>query len=101
VSSAKRSIALPDVPTTIEAGYPNSDSDFWVGAFVPKQTPRDVVDRLHREIVSALENPSVKEKLVSFGVESMIMSPADFDTRIAKETRISVELAKAVGITPQ
>src|SRR6266702_6683623 len=43
VSSAKRASALPDVPTTIEAGVPESDLDFWVGAFVPKQTPRDVV----------------------------------------------------------
>src|SRR5262249_26731789 len=51
VSSAKRSVALPDVPTTIEAGYPNSDSDFWIGEFVPKATPRDIVERLHQETV--------------------------------------------------
>jgi tripartite-type tricarboxylate transporter receptor subunit TctC len=101
VSSSKRSVALPDVPTTIEAGYPDSDFDFWVGMFVPKQTPRDIVNRLHQEAVKALETPSVSEKLVTMGVEPMIMTPADFDTRVAKETRIAVDLAKAAGITPQ
>jgi tripartite-type tricarboxylate transporter receptor subunit TctC len=101
VSSSKRSAALPQVPTTIEAGYPDSDFDFWIGMFVPKLTPRNVVARLHQETVKGLEHPSVKEKLASFGVEPMIMQPADFDARVAKETRIAVELAKAAGITPQ
>jgi tripartite-type tricarboxylate transporter receptor subunit TctC len=101
VSSSKRSVALPDVPTTTEAGYPDSDFDFWVGMFVPKHTPRDIVARLHQETVKALETPSVNEKLVTMGVEPMIMTPADFDTRVAKETRIATGLAKAAGITPQ
>jgi len=101
VSSSKRSVALPDVPTTIEAGYPDSDFDFWVGAFVPKATPRDVVDRLHQETVKALQNPSVSEKLISLGVEQMIMTPAGFDARVAKETHIAAGLAKAAGIAVQ
>ena len=46
VSSSKRASALPDVPTTVEAGFPNSDFDFWVGTFVPKQTPRAVVGKM-------------------------------------------------------
>jgi tripartite-type tricarboxylate transporter receptor subunit TctC len=101
VSSSKRSAALPNVPTTIEAGYPDSDFDFWIGAFVPKHTSRDIVNRVHQETVKGLENPSLNEKLVSMGVEPMIMTPVDFDARIAKESRIAVELAKAAGITPQ
>jgi tripartite-type tricarboxylate transporter receptor subunit TctC len=63
VSGAKRAAALPDVPTTLEAGFPNSDFDFWVGAFVPKATPRNIVAKLHRETVKGIENPLVKEKL--------------------------------------
>src|SRR4051794_36883908 len=58
VSSSKRASALPDVPTTIEAGVPESDLDFWVGCFVPKKTPRDVVAKMHAEIVKAIENPA-------------------------------------------
>jgi tripartite-type tricarboxylate transporter receptor subunit TctC len=101
VSSSRRASALPNVPTTLEAGVPNSDFDFWVGAFVPKQTPREIVARLHRETVKAIESASVREKLAKLGVEPMIMSPEDFDARIAKEAGMAVTLAKALNITPQ
>src|SRR2546428_1313737 len=63
VTTSKRAAALPDVRTTLEAGFANSDFDFWVGAFVPKQTPRDIVARLHREIVKAVESPSARGQL--------------------------------------
>jgi tripartite-type tricarboxylate transporter receptor subunit TctC len=101
VSSSKRASALPNVPTTLEAGLSNSDFDFWVGALVPKQTPRDIVARLHAETVKAIENPSVQEKLAKLGVEPMIMKPEDFDARIAKEAGMAVTLAKAANIRLQ
>jgi tripartite-type tricarboxylate transporter receptor subunit TctC len=101
VGGSKRALALPNVPTTVESGFPNSDFDFWAGAFVPKQTPRDIVAKLHRETVTAIESAAVKEKLAKLGVEPMIMTPADFDARIAKEAAIAVTLAKAANITPQ
>jgi tripartite-type tricarboxylate transporter receptor subunit TctC len=101
VSSSKRASALPDVPTTIEAGVPESDLDFWVGAFVPKKTPRDVVAKMHDEIAKALNNPSTVSKLTTLGVEQMIMTPDAFDARLAKEADIAVKLAKAANIQPQ
>jgi tripartite-type tricarboxylate transporter receptor subunit TctC len=101
VSSSKRASALPDVPTTIEAGVPESDLDFWVGAFVPKKTPRDVVAKMQAEIVMAINSPAIKSKLTTLGVEQMIMAPDAFDARIAKEADMSVKLAKAAKIEPQ
>ncbi len=101
VGSSKRASALPNVPTTLEAGFPNSDFDFWVGALVPKQTPRDIVGRLHAQTVKAIESSSVQEKLARLGVEPMIMSPDDFDARIAKEAQMAVTLAKAANIRLQ
>jgi len=101
VSSSKRASALPDVPTTIEAGVPESDLDFWVGAFVPKQTPRDVVAKMQAEIAKAINNPATKSKLTTLGVEQMIMAPDAFDVRIAKEADMAVKLAKAAKIEPQ
>jgi tripartite-type tricarboxylate transporter receptor subunit TctC len=101
VSSSKRVSALPDVPTTLEAGFPDSDFDFWVGALVPRQTPRDIVARIHAETVKAIETPSVQEKLAKLGVEPMIMRPEDFDARIAKEAAMAVTLAKAANIRLQ
>jgi tripartite-type tricarboxylate transporter receptor subunit TctC len=98
VSSSKRASALPDVPTTIEAGFPDSDFDFWIGMVVPKKTPRDIVARIHQETVNGLRDPAVKEKLGKLGVEEMVMSPDDFDARIAREAPIAMALAKAAGI---
>ena len=98
VSSSKRASALPEVPTTVEAGYPNSDFDFWIGTFVPKQTPRDLVGKIYQEIAKVRDDAGMKEKLAKLGVESMAMTPEDFDAQVAKEAPIAVELAKAVGI---
>jgi tripartite-type tricarboxylate transporter receptor subunit TctC len=98
VSSSKRASALPDVPTTVEAGFPDSDFDFWIGMVVPKKTPRDIVARIHHETVNGLADPSVKDKLAKLGVEPLIMTPDDFDARIAREAPIAMTLAKAAGI---
>jgi len=98
VSSSKRASALPDVPTTVEAGFPDSDFDFWIGMMVPKKTPRDIVARIHQETTNALRDPSVKDKLAKLGVEEMITTPEDFDARIAREAPIAMTLAEAAGI---
>jgi tripartite-type tricarboxylate transporter receptor subunit TctC len=101
VSSVKRAAALPDVPTTLESGFPDSDFDFWVGMFAPKQTPRAIVARIHAETVKALENPAVVAKLANLGTEPMTQSPEAFDARVAREARIAVELARAAKIPLQ
>ncbi len=98
VSSSRRASALPDVPTTVEAGFPNSDFDFWIGMTVPKKTPSEIVTRIHQETVNGLEDPGVKERLAKLGVEPLIMTPQAFDARIAREAPMAVELAKAAGI---
>jgi tripartite-type tricarboxylate transporter receptor subunit TctC len=101
VSSSQRAKALPDVPTTVQAGVPDSDLDFWVGSFVPKKTPRDVIATMHGEIVKALNNPATMGKLTTLGVQPMIMEPDAFDKRIANEADIAKKLAKAANIQPQ
>jgi tripartite-type tricarboxylate transporter receptor subunit TctC len=101
VSSSKRAAALPDVPTTVEAGVPNSEFDFWIGAVVPKQTPRVVVAKIHAAIVKGLESPAARDRLARMGVEPMLMKPEDFDARIAKEVGLAVTLAKAANIKLQ
>jgi tripartite-type tricarboxylate transporter receptor subunit TctC len=101
VSSSKRAEALPDVPTTIEAGVPESDLDFWVGAFVPKKTPRDVVAKMQSEIVKAIHNSATKAKLTTLGVQEMIMTPAAFDERIVREADLAKKLVKAAKIEMQ
>src|ERR671918_401254 len=71
VSTLKRSSALPDVPTTIEAGYPNSDYTFWNGMLVPAKTPRHIVERLHEETMKVLRQPGVIDGFKPQGIEPM------------------------------
>ena len=98
VSTPKRSSALPDVPTTLEAGYPASDYTFWNGMFVPAKTPRTIIDRLHYETQAVLDTPSVKEKFAPQGIDPMLMTPAEFDALIVQEVAANHALVKAAGL---
>jgi tripartite-type tricarboxylate transporter receptor subunit TctC len=101
VSSVQRSLALPDVPTSLEAGYPNSDLNFWIGVFAPAGMPHAIVERLNREIGIALANPAVREKLANQGVDPMTMGSEEFQTFVKAETAATAVLAKALNLTPQ
>jgi tripartite-type tricarboxylate transporter receptor subunit TctC len=101
VSSVQRSAALPDVPTSLEAGYPDSDLNFWIGLFAPAKTPSDIVARLNREVGIALANPSVREKLANQGVDPMVMEVEPFQKFVADEYASMAKLAKALNLTPQ
>jgi len=98
VGSTKRSIALPDLPTTLEQGVPNSDYNFWVGMFAPSKTPRDTINRLYREVVRALQSPDVREKLARLGAEPMDYNPEQFNAYIREEIVANAALVKAAGI---
>jgi tripartite-type tricarboxylate transporter receptor subunit TctC len=100
VSSRERVSALPDVPTTLEAGFADSDYVLWAGVLVPAKTPRDIVDKLHQETVKALQVPSLREKLATFDVEPMSMTPAEFDAYIRSDIVANGVLAKAAGLKP-
>lgn len=98
MGSSKRSAALPDLPTTVELGVPESDYNFWVGMFLPAATPRDIVDKLYRETARALDNPAVKENLAKLGAEQNLMEPKAFDAEIRREISANGALVKASGI---
>jgi tripartite-type tricarboxylate transporter receptor subunit TctC len=100
VSSSKRAAALPEVPTTIEAGYPNSDYNFWIGMWLPVKTPRDIVDRLHAETRKTMALKGVQDKLAGLGSEPTDMTPAEFDKFFQAEIALNAELVKAAGIKP-
>jgi len=101
VSSPMRSPALPDVPTSEEAGYANSAYRFWIGIFAPAKTPAAIVDKLSKEIEVALQVPAVKEKLIKLGVQPMSMNDKQFAEFVKQELVINTELAKAAGISVQ
>jgi tripartite-type tricarboxylate transporter receptor subunit TctC len=98
VSALRRSRALPDVPTTTELGYANSDYNFWMGMLVPAKTPRDIVDRLYRETQKVLGTPAVVEKFSPQGIEPMPLTPKEFDALIVREIAANKELVKVTGM---
>lgn len=100
VSSLKRSPSLPNIPTTLEAGYPNSEYVFWIGVFAPAATPRDIVARLHAEITKALADPQVKASIQKLAAEPMPFTPAEFDAFIKREIESNAAVVKAAGIKP-
>ncbi len=98
VSTAKRSSALPDVPTTLELGYTDSDYTFWNGMFAPAKTPRPIIERLHQEVQKALQLPSVRDKFALQGIEPMPLSPAEIDALIRREIVSNIAIAKAAKL---
>jgi tripartite-type tricarboxylate transporter receptor subunit TctC len=101
MGSSKRSAALPNVATTLEAGVPNSDYNFWVGMAVPAKTPRDIVNRLHQETARAIESKAVRDSMAKLGAEPMLMRLDEFAAYIGNEIKTNATLVKAAGITAQ
>ena len=98
VGSRKRSAALPDVPTTAEAGLPDADYTYWNGLLAPSKTPREIVDRLTREINKILAQQNIKDRLTQLGVEPMNVTPAEFDAMIRKEIEMNIGIVKAANL---
>jgi tripartite-type tricarboxylate transporter receptor subunit TctC len=84
----------------LEAGFADADFPTWFGLFVPANTPRQIVDKLHDETVKALKTPRVTEKLSALGVDPMDMTQGDFDAFVQKEIAVNAALVKAAGIKP-
>jgi tripartite-type tricarboxylate transporter receptor subunit TctC len=85
VLSDKRAAAVPDVPTFAEAGVRDQEAYTLTGLVVPAGTPREIIDRLHREIVRIGALPEVKEKLTTLGFNSVLNRPDEFGARIKAE----------------
>jgi tripartite-type tricarboxylate transporter receptor subunit TctC len=98
VGSPKRAVALPEVPTTAEAGVPGSEFNFWIGMFAPARTPREIVDRLNAEVAKALATPEVKERFAALGADAWTLKPAEFDGYIRDEIKSNAGLVKAAGL---
>jgi len=98
VNGYARAAALPDVPTTLEAGYRDAELPIWLGMLAPAKTPRSIIDKLHRGTARALEVPATKDKLAQNGVEPLAMTPAEFDARVKADIAANGALAKAAGI---
>jgi len=98
VGSARRARALPDVPTTVEAGYPGSEYNFWVGLLVASKTPRETVNRLNQEVNKVLQAPEVRDRIERLGADVLIMPLSEFEAMIRQEFEDNAKLVKAADI---
>ena len=71
---------------------------FWIGSFVPRQTPKPIVERLHAEITKAMANPALVKKFAELGAEPMKISAADFEAMVKREIASNAAVVKAAGI---
>jgi tripartite-type tricarboxylate transporter receptor subunit TctC len=87
VTGEKRSIVLPDVPTAVESGVKDFVASSWNALAVPSKTPRPVVDRLQRDIATALADPGVREKLRGLNIDARSSTPEQTAALLASDIR--------------
>lgn len=101
VTSKTRSPMLPDVPTIAEAGVAGYDMSPWVGIFAPAGTPKEIVDRLNRELVAILKTGKVRQRFAELALEPVGDTPEEFGRFLKNEVDKWSKVAKAAGITPE
>jgi len=99
VTTAKRSSALPDVPTLDEAGLKGFNIGTWFGILAPAATPKDIVARLNSEMVKVIQSPEFKKRMDEIGAEPVGNSPAEMAAQIRAETEKFAKLVKDGKVT--
>jgi len=96
ISTPTRASDLPDVPTTLEAGYADSDYTVWYGVFMPVKTSRDIVQKFYTMATGVLQSPAMQQKLKRLAVDPFPMTPEQFDQYVAKDLDANGRLFQAV-----
>lgn len=98
VSSRKRSIAAPDLPTMAEMGYPGFEAVPWFGLLAPTGTSQEIIDTVHRDTVKVLAMPDVRKKFADNGLDVIGSTPAEFAEVIHTEIPYWAKIIKEAGI---
>jgi tripartite-type tricarboxylate transporter receptor subunit TctC len=98
VPGAKRSSALPEVPTFIEAGLPGFDVSAWTGIFAPARTPRAVVEKLRNELAVVLRSDFVRERYATLGIEPVGNTPDEFAEQVKADLARWEKVVKAANV---
>jgi tripartite-type tricarboxylate transporter receptor subunit TctC len=101
ITRKTRSQILPDVPTMIEAGYPEIEGDSWVGVLVPAGTPKDIVGLLNREVVKIITAPDMRARLEELGYDPVGSTPEEFAARIKVEIETWAKVIRAAHLKPE
>jgi len=98
VTTAKRSLQMPELPTVAEAGLPGYEAAGWFGYAAPARTPRDIIGKLNTEIVRILKLPDVRERLIAQGAEPVGDSPEEFAKFIQSEAAKWGKVIRALNL---
>jgi tripartite-type tricarboxylate transporter receptor subunit TctC len=98
IAGHERFAKLPNVPTTVEAGFPKLQAPFWLGVVAPAKTPKAIIDRLNAAFRDAMNQPEAKKRLSSLGADIKVGTPAEFEAMLAKERAIWTEVVKAADL---
>ena len=101
VTTQRRSSVAPELPTVSELGYKGFDVSSWQGLVVPAATPKEVVDRLHRETVKVLASAEIKEQFAKHGAEPAPTSPEQFGEYIRAEIARWQRVGRDAGVKPE
>ena len=101
VTSLKRSPSMPDIPTVAEAGYPDFDVVSWWGIVTPAAVPKEIVAKLHIEIVRVLASPEIKAKFADQGADVASNTPEQFAAYIKSEIAKWAKLIRELGVKPE
>ena len=100
-SGLQRARLMPDVPTVAESGFPNFETIIWHGMLAPAKTPREVITRLHREIMAVLAMPDIQKLLLAEGGELSPSTPAEFAAFLRSEVAKWAKVIRQAGITAE
>ncbi|HZE10115.1 MAG TPA: tripartite tricarboxylate transporter substrate binding protein [Burkholderiales bacterium] len=98
VTTPKRSSAAPEIPTLAESGFPGFDTSLWFGLLAPAATPKDIVAKVHDDVVQALKLPDVKARIAEQGAGIVGDTPAEFAAFIAAESAKYAKIIKQAGV---
>ena len=101
VSTARRSVFAPVLPTLAELGFPDFDYSSWTGLFAPAGTPREIVNKLYEAITRALAEKETRDKMFQNGMQVVGSSPEVFGKFIALDLARSARIIKDSGIQPE
>jgi tripartite-type tricarboxylate transporter receptor subunit TctC len=101
VAALQRLPQIPDVPTLDQAGLKGFEAGSWYGVMAPAGTPRDIVGKLHAELVKALKVPELNQRIVDLGAHVIGNTPEEFSQRIVRERSQWAKVVKAAGIKPE
>ena len=101
VAAKTRHPAMPDVPTTAEAGLPGFELEAWVSIFAPAGTPPDVVAKLSAAVKQAMEQPETRTRATTAGIDIRYRNASELDAQVKQETEFWAKTIKAAGITAE